>query len=67
VNRDDACRLAIALRHRLWSAASNELLERISDRGGMNVGLNPPNEIEDEELTELVWRALNDAGLADET
>ncbi len=31
----------------------------------MNVGLNPPDEVEDEELTELVWRALKHAGLAD--
>ena len=30
----------------------------------MKVGLNPPDEVEDEELTELVWRALQQAGLA---
>ena len=64
MNRDDAQRLASALRHRLWSTASNELLERIADRGGMNLGLNPPNEVEDEELTELVWPAVKDSGLA---
>jgi hypothetical protein len=49
----------------LWSSASDELLQRLSDRGGLNVGLNPPDETEDEELTELVWRAAQAAGLAD--
>jgi len=32
----------------------------------MNVGLNPPDEIEDEELADLVWRAMCKAGLADQ-
>jgi hypothetical protein len=65
VDRDDARRLANALRDELWSTASDELLQRLGDRGGMNVGLNPPDEVEDEELVETVWRAVQAAGLAD--
>jgi hypothetical protein len=65
VDRSDARRLANALRDQLWSTASEDLLSRLADRGGMNVGLNPRDEVEDEELTELVWRALKQAGLAD--
>ena len=49
----------------MWSTASDELLLRLSDRGGMNVGLNPPDETEDEELAELVWRALQSIELAE--
>ena len=66
MDRDDAHRLAHALRDQLWSAASPELLARLADRGGLSAGLNPPDELEDEELTELVWRALQRSGLADE-
>ncbi|MGZ4187940.1 MAG: hypothetical protein ACXVVQ_22820 [Solirubrobacteraceae bacterium] len=58
MDRTDARRLAQALRNELWSSASDQLLERLADRGGMRVGLNPPEEIEDEELAEVVWRAL---------
>ena len=65
VDRSDARRLANALRDQLWATGSEDLLSRLADRGGMNVGLNPPDEVEDEELTELVWRALKHAGLAD--
>jgi len=65
VDRDDARRLANALRDQLWSNASDGLLQRLGDRGGMNVGLNPPDEVEDEELVEVVWRAVQSAGLAD--
>jgi hypothetical protein len=57
MDRDDARRLAHALRIELWSTASNELLAGLADRGGMNVGLNPPEAIEDDELAEIVWRA----------
>jgi hypothetical protein len=64
VDRQDARRFAGALRDQLWSSASDELLERLSDRGGLNVGLNPPDETEDEELVEIVWLALQAAGLA---
>ena len=64
MDRGDAARLALALRDELWSDASPALLERLADRGGMNVGLNPPDETEDDELTELVWRALRRSGLA---
>ncbi|MGO9496504.1 MAG: hypothetical protein ACLQA5_07300 [Solirubrobacteraceae bacterium] len=64
MDRDDARRLANALRDQLWSTASDELLQRIGDRGGINVGLNPPDEVEDEELVEVVWRAIRAAGLA---
>jgi hypothetical protein len=32
----------------------------------MNVGLNPADEIEDEELAQVVWRAVEASGLADE-
>ncbi len=63
--REDARRLANALRGELWSTASDELLQRIADRGGLNVGLNPPDDVEDDELVELVWRAVQAAGLAD--
>jgi hypothetical protein len=52
------------LRNELWFSASDELLERLAERGGLNIGLNPPEETEDEELTELVWRALRAIGLA---
>ncbi|HTX09197.1 MAG TPA: hypothetical protein VME22_11335 [Solirubrobacteraceae bacterium] len=64
MERQDARRLASALRDQLWSTASDGLLQRLSDRGGLNVGLNPPDEIEDEELVEIVWRALESAGLS---
>ena len=64
MDHDDARRLAQALRNELWSSASDELLAGLGDRGGMNVGLNPPDDVEDEELLLLVWRALRAAGLA---
>jgi hypothetical protein len=64
VERQDARRLAGALRDQLWATASDELLQRLSDRGGLNVGLNPPDETQDEELVEIVWRAVEAAGLA---
>ena len=63
MEREDARRLANALRDQLWSTASDELLQRLADRGGMNVGLNPPDDVEDEELVEVVWRALEASGL----
>ena len=66
VERQDARRLANALRDQLWSTASDDLLHRLGDRGGMNVGLNPPEDAEDEELVEMVWRALVAAGLGDD-
>jgi len=62
VEREDARRLANALRDQLWSSASDELLQRLADRGGLSAGLNPPDEIEDEELVDLVWRALQAVG-----
>ena len=62
----EARRLANALRDQLWSTASDELPVRLGDRGGMRVGLNPPDETEDEELVQLLWRALQKAGLADD-
>ena len=66
MDRDEARRLALALRDQLWSTASDDLLSRLSDRGGMKVGLNPPDDIEDEELAQIVWRALEAIGQADE-
>jgi hypothetical protein len=66
VDRPEAGRLAHALRNELWASASDELLSRLADRGGMRAGLNPPDEIEDEELAEVVWRALQSLGLAEE-
>ncbi len=66
VNREDARRLAWALRDELWSSASDDLLERLADRGGMNVGLNAPDDVEDEEFLDVVWRAAGRAGLADQ-
>jgi hypothetical protein len=66
VERDDARRLANALRDQLWSSASDDLLQRLAERGGMNVGLNPPEDVEDQELAEVVWQALVTAGLADD-
>jgi hypothetical protein len=65
MDRSEARGLADALRAELWSTASDELLARLADRGGMNVGLNPPEEAEDEELAEVVWRALRSAKLAE--
>ncbi len=65
MDRSEARRLAQSLRAELWFTASNELLARLVDRGGMNVGLNPPEEAEDEELAELVWRALQSVELAE--
>jgi hypothetical protein len=64
VERNVARRLAFALRNELWFSASDELLERLAERGGLNIGLNPPEETEDEDLTELVWPALRAIGLA---
>ena len=66
VDRDDGRRLANALREQLWSSASDDLLQRLAERGGMNVGLNPPEDVEDQELAEVVWQALVTAGLADD-
>ncbi len=66
VNHEDARRLTRALREELWSRASDDLLARLGDRGGMTVGLNPPDDIEDEELVDVVWRAVGKAGLADQ-
>ena len=66
MDRSDARRLANELRDQLWSSASEDLLARLADRGGIKVGLNPLDEAEDEELTELVWQALKQAGLADD-
>jgi hypothetical protein len=66
VEREDARRLANALRDQLWSTASDELLNRLADRGGMKAGLNPPDEVEDEELVEVVWRAVQGCGLAND-
>ncbi len=66
MDRDDADRLARALRAELWSTPGDDLLARLTDRGGMNAGLNPPEETEDAEPAELVWRAVRSAGLADE-
>ena len=63
MDREDARRLATALRDQFWSTASDELLERLADRGGMKVGLNPPDDVEDEELVQVVWRALEASGL----
>jgi hypothetical protein len=64
VDRDAARQLAYAIRDQLWSTASEDLLARLADRGGLSVGLNPPDELEDQELTELVRRAVRQAGLA---
>ena len=64
MDRSDARRLAHALQIELWSTASDELLAQLADRGGMNVGLNPPEDIEDEELAEVLWRALQSIQLA---
>jgi hypothetical protein len=66
MDRRDARLLATALRSEFWATASDELLARLADRGGMNLGLNPPEETEDEELAELVWRALRSTELADD-
>ena len=66
MDRQAARRLAYALRDQLWSTASADLLARLADRGGLSAGLNPPDEIQDEELIELVWRALRQAGLAED-
>lgn len=66
MNRSAARQLAHTLRDQLWSSASDELLARLSDRGGMMAGLNPPDEVEDEELAEIVWQALVNTGMADE-
>jgi hypothetical protein len=65
MDRSEARLLAHALRSELWSTSSGELLAGLADRGGMNLGLNPPDDNEDEELVEIVWRALRSAGLAE--
>jgi hypothetical protein len=64
MDRREARLLARALRAEFWSTVSNELLARLADRGGLNVGLNPPDETDDEELEEALWRALQAVGLA---
>jgi hypothetical protein len=66
VDQHQARRLAHSLRDQLWSTASDDLLNRLADRGGMKLGLNPPDEIEDEEFAQVVWRALEESGLAHE-
>jgi len=66
VNHDEARRLSDELRNKLWSTASDDLLARLTDRGGMKAGLNPPDELEDEELAQIVWQALKTIGMADE-
>lgn len=65
VDRSQARRFATALRSELWFSASDELLARLADRGGITVGLNPPEDTEDEELAAVVWRALGSIDLAD--
>lgn len=65
MDRSEARLLARALRSELWSTSSAELLARLADRGGMTLGLNPPDDTEDEELVEVVWRALRSAGLTE--
>jgi hypothetical protein len=65
VNFEDAKRLAHALRDELWSTASDELLDRLADRGGMKAGLNPPDDTEDDEFVDVVCRAVAKAGLGD--
>jgi hypothetical protein len=65
MDRGEARRLAHALQAELWFTASDELLARLADRGGINVGLNPPEEAEDEELAEVLWRALQSIELAE--
>ncbi len=65
MDHDDARRLAHALRDERWCTPSNELLARLNDRGGLNAGLNPPDGFDDDELVDLVWRAVRSAGLAD--
>jgi hypothetical protein len=57
VKYDDARRLARTMRDELWSTAGDDLRRRLSDRGGMDVGLNPPDQVEDEELVDILWRA----------
>jgi hypothetical protein len=64
MDRSEARLLARALRTEFWSTASNELLARLADRGGLNVGLNPPDETDDDDLEQVLWRALQSAGLA---
>ena len=64
MNQSEARRLSDALRNELWSTASNELLARLADRGGINAGLNPAEDIEDDELADVLWRALQTIGLA---
>ena len=63
MDRADARRLSNALRDELWSQASEDLLARLVDRGGIRVGLNPPDHTDDEELEQIVWRALCRCGL----
>ena len=65
MDRSQARLLAHALRSELWSSSSDALLRDLADRGGINLGLNPPDDSEDEELVEVVWRALRSAGLAE--
>jgi hypothetical protein len=65
MNRGDARRLAWALREELWCQPSEDLLARLADRGGLRLGLNPPDAVADEELEQVVWQALQRAGLAD--
>jgi len=64
MDRSEVRLLARALRAEFWSTASDELLARLADRGGLNLGLNPPDDIEDDELEEVLWRALQSIGLA---
>jgi hypothetical protein len=64
MDRSEARLLARALRAEFWSTASDELLARLADRGGLNVGLNPADETEDKELEEVLWRALQSIELA---
>jgi len=66
MDRVEARRLSHALRDELWSHASDELLQRLADRGGITVGLNPPDHLEDDELAALVWSALERCSLASE-
>jgi hypothetical protein len=65
VERQDARRLANALRDQLWSTAMTYCIGS-PIAAGMSVGLNPPEDAEDEELVEMVWRALVAAGLGDD-
>ena len=66
MNRRDARRLAGALREELGASPARSCCRDSRTAAGSASASNPPDEVADEELEQVVWQALQRAGLADD-